>query len=153
MRCCYTRRRMVGNIFTTEGGEFGNENNNDAFELTFWQQRVVNGDEATLGSHPWAGAWWKYLQIFRNLFWCFLKINSQPSPVSLEQESGAYFCGGSIISNKYTLPTHYCKFQIWCWYWWCLPYLALITYQQVHCNSSPLRYKRSTGVGAHWGPR
>ena len=34
-----------------------------------------------------------------------------------------------------------------------IPYLALISYQQVHCNSSPLRYKRSTGVGAHWGPR
>jgi len=44
--------------------------------------RVVNGDEAALGSHPWA--------------------------VSLEQESGAYFCGGSIISNKYIVTAAHC---------------------------------------------
>jgi len=44
--------------------------------------RVVNGDEASLGSHPWA--------------------------VSLEQESGAYFCGGSIISNKYIVTAAHC---------------------------------------------
>jgi len=44
--------------------------------------RVVNGDQAELGSHPWA--------------------------VSLEQESGAYFCGGSIISNRYIVTAAHC---------------------------------------------
>merc|ERR1712013_483872 len=44
--------------------------------------RVVNGDQAELGSHPWA--------------------------VSLERESGAYFCGGSIISNRYIVTAAHC---------------------------------------------
>jgi len=44
--------------------------------------RVVNGDQAELGSHPWA--------------------------VSLERDSGAYFCGGSIISNRYIVTAAHC---------------------------------------------
>ena len=56
-------------------------------------QRVVNGDQAELGSHPWAG----YSKKF-NFLACKKNL---PHSVSLERDSGAYFCGGSIISNRF----------------------------------------------------
>ena len=71
--------------------------------VRFWYQRVVNGVEASLGSHPWAGG---LVEIEKTIIYWQIEISMkrhfhlQPSSVSLEQESGAYFCGGSIISNK-----------------------------------------------------
>ena len=67
MRRC-ARREEAG------GGHLG-ETHSSVLMVTSLLQRIVNGEEAEPGSHPWA--------------------------VSLEDKKGNYFCGGSIISNRW----------------------------------------------------